>query len=122
MKQFVRGAGVHLSVTFKDNTGAIVTPTGANVTISFVPKNNTNLAGQRTFVTVALSQNPLPNTTDWVYDWDSSVAEPGIISCHAVTTTPNIPISSVDFSFRLTANRANKELAGDDNFCDGYGW
>lgn len=122
MKQFVRGAGVHISVTFKDTAGSTVTPTGANVTISFVPKNNTNLAGQRSFLTFAMIENPAAGATDWIYDWDSSVAEPGIISCHVVTTTANVPISSTDFSFRLTANRANKELAGDDNFCDGYGW
>ena len=117
MKQFVRGAGVHISVTFLDITGAIVTPTGANVTLSYVPKSTVNFDNQRTFLTFPLVAPTAP-ATDWTFDWDSSVSEPGVVSCHAVTTTFNTPVSSVDFSFRLIANRANKELAGDD--CGGY--
>ena len=117
MKQFVRDAGIHISVTFLDSTGAIVTPTGANVTLSFVPKNHTSLAPERTFITYALVAPSSP-ATDWTYDWDSSIAEPGVVWGHAVTTTLDVPVSSVDFSFRLIANRANKELAGDD--CGGY--
>lgn len=119
MKNFVRGAGVNIAITFKDDTGAIVNPTGANVTISFVPKNNTDVSPQRSFVTYAMTA-PGAGQTAWTYNWDSSVAEPGAIYGNAVTTTVNQPVSSVDFSFRLTANRANKELAGDDYSCDGY--
>ena len=74
MKQFVRDALVfHISVTFLDSTGAIVTPTGANVTLSFVPKNHTSLAPERTFITYALVAPSSP-ATDWTYDWDSSIA------------------------------------------------
>lgn len=117
MKNFVRGASVHISVTFKDEGGNIIQPSGANLTISFRPKVNTNLQGLHSFVTVALVA-PTSPATDWTYDWDSSVADPSVITCHAVTTTPNAPISSVDFSFRLVANRANREINGDE--WDGY--
>ena len=118
MKNFFRGAGVHISVVFLAADGTVVTPTGANVTLSYVPKAGvSNNPSERTFQTFALSQDSDGN---WVYDWDSSPAHPCIVFANAATTTPNVPVSSVDFSFRLTANRANRELAGDDVVSDGY--
>lgn len=118
MKQFTRGASVHISVTFQDHSGAIVTPTGANVTLSYVPLNAD--PPDRVFTTYALTADALPNTTDWVYDWDSSIASAGVVYGTAFTTTVGVPVSKVDLQFRLTANRANKELAGDD--CSGTGY
>ena len=108
MKNIVRGSAVNIAITFYDNKGAIVTPTGANATLSYIPLGSD--PGDRTFQTYALTQSG----NEWTYDWDSSVSEPVQVYGHAVTTTPNVPVSSVDFEFRLTANRANKELSGDD--------
>lgn len=111
MKNFVRGSNVHISVTFFDEDGDVIQPAAANVTISYVPKNNTTQGALRTFITYALVA-PTSPATDWTYDWDSSVSEPGVVDCNAVTT--DTPAAAVDFQFRLTANRANRELAGDD--------
>ena len=49
---------------------------------------------------------------DWIYEWDSSVASPCVISVHA-QTNGGPPTSSIDAEFRLKANRANRELTGD---------
>lgn len=114
MKQFIRDASVHIAITFYDSSGAIVSPSGANVTLSYVPLGSGSDGFdsrddflEPTFVTFALTQSG----TEWTFDWDSSIAEPGIVSGHAITTGGLA--SSVDFSFRLIANRANKLLAGD---------
>jgi hypothetical protein len=114
MKNFVRDATIHISITFLDRNENIVTPTGANVTISYVPLGQMQQFGdcQRTFTTYPLTKNP--SGSDWIFDWDSSISEPIVVHGHASTTTPLTPVSSVDFQFRLTANRANRELAGDD--------
>jgi hypothetical protein len=117
MKNFVRGASVHIALTFYDATGNVVTPTGANVTLSYIPIASD--PPERTFVTYALIKDG--SGSDWYYDWDSSVATIGPVYGHAVTTTPAQPVSSVDFGFRLTANRANKELSGDDSSDCSYG-
>jgi hypothetical protein len=109
-KQFTRGATVHISLTFRDHLGAPIQPSGANVTLSFVPLNSDPPI--RNFLSYALAANSEPGAIDWIYDWDSAVAEPGSIFGHAVTA--DVPVSAVDFEFRLVANRANKELAGDD--------
>lgn len=112
MKLFVRGSTVRLKFNFYDTTGAIVNPVnGANVTVSYIPLGG----GDPTFATYALTQSG----NDWTYDWDSSVSEPCIVSAHAATAAPS-PISTVDVDFRLKANRANKELAGDDGTGTGY--
>lgn len=110
MKNFVRGAGIHIAVTFKNADGNPVTPTGANITLSYVPRSPGTC--ERTFLTYPMAANTTPGTFDWLYDWDSSVSEPGVI--YATAATADTPASKVDFEFRLTANRANKELAGDD--------
>jgi hypothetical protein len=116
MKNFVRDATIHVSITFFDINENVVTPTGANVTLSYVPLGQLQHLGdcQRTFTTYALIKNPAAGAVDWIFDWDSSISEPIVVHGHAVTTTPVTPVSSVDFQFRLTANRANRELAGDD--------
>ncbi len=106
MKNFFRGSNVHIGVTFYDSDGGVITPTGAKATISYVPLNSET--SDRTFITYDLVQA----TTIWSYDWDSSIAEPGAVYVHAATN--DTPTSTVDFEFRLTANRANKELFGDD--------
>lgn len=126
MKSFVRGASVHIRVWFKDASGDPVVPSAANVTLSFMPKNNTLLMPPRTFLTYPLAQNPTLNATDWFVDWDSSISEPCIVFGNAVTASSSGPIAAQDFSFRLTANTANKQLAGDDDswytdYWQGYG-
>ena len=114
MKQFVRGAGVHISVVFRDKDRGVVTPTGATVTLSYIPAAVSDC--ERTFITYALTLNPAPDAgdpADWFYDWDSQVASAGVIYGTAETTTVGVPVSRIDFSFQLTANRSNKELAGE---------
>lgn len=106
MKTFIRGSTVRLKFNFYDSTKTIVNPAnGANVTLSYIPLGGCD----PTFSTYALTQS----TNDWIYDWDSSVSEPCTVYAHAATVAP-APISTVDDEFRLRANRANKELAGDD--------
>ena len=104
MKNFVRGSTVKLKFNFYDSAGAITSPNAAQVTLSYVPLNQCD----RTFNTYALTQSG----NDWTYEWDSSVAESGVVFVHAETTDP-VPVSSMDADFRLTANCANRELAGD---------
>ena len=105
MKTFVRGSTVSLAVTFYDSDGIIVTtPDTATLTLSYVQN------GCRTHTDYALTKQ---SDNTWTYDWDSTIAECGVVSGHAVTGGSS-PFSSVDFEFRLTANIANRELAGDD--------
>lgn len=105
MKTFVRGSTVTIDVTFYDTLGNIVTtPTTATVTLSYIQNC------ERTHTDYALTKQT-DNT--WSYDWDSTVADCGVVSGHA-TTGGSAPFSTVDFEFRLTANTANKELFGDD--------
>ena len=120
MKNFVRDAGIHISITFMDKDNNIVQPTGANVTLSYVPLNQSTsfTDGNRTFLTFPLTKNPVAGSNDWILDWDSTVSEPFVVFGHAVTTTVGMPIAAVDFAFRLVANKSNRELAGDDLWTD----
>lgn len=104
MKSFVRDSTINLKFNFYDSTGALVSPGSASVTLSYVPLGG----GERTFNTYTLTQSG----NDWAYDWDSSIADPCVVYAHAQTGAPS-PISSMDTEFRLTANCANRELAGD---------
>jgi len=104
MKSFVRDSTVAVKFNFYDGSGAAVNPDGATVTISYIPLGGCD----RTYMTYALTQSG----DDWKYNWDSTVADPCIVYAHAVTTDP-VPVSSADAEFRLTANCANRELAGD---------
>jgi hypothetical protein len=106
VKTFTRDSNVHIQVTFYDSAGGVITPTGAKVTLSYVP--HTTDPPCAIFVTYDLTQSG----TAWVYDWDSSVSTAGVVSGHAETN--DIPDAAVDFEFRVTAGRANRELAGDD--------
>lgn len=104
MKSFVRDSTVKLKFNFYDSAGAATNPATASVTISYLPLNG----DCRTKQTYPLVQS----VNDWTYEWDSSVSEPCVVSAHAQTGAPS-PISSVDTEFRLTANCANREFAGD---------
>jgi hypothetical protein len=104
MKSFVRDSTVSLKFNFYDSAGAIVNPGSAGVTISYVPLGQC----ERTFNTYDLTQSG----NDWSYNWDSSIAEPGVVYAHAKTGDVS-PVSSADVEFRLTANCANRELTGD---------
>jgi len=105
MKTFTRDSTIRLKFNFRDHAGIIVNPTaGAQVSLSYVPMNGGNL----TCATYPLTQDG----DDWIYEWDSSVADPCIIPVHA-QTLGGPPTSSIDTEFRLKANRANRELAGE---------
>jgi hypothetical protein len=121
MRNFVRDATVHISITFVDKDEKIVNPDSANVTLSYVPIGQYSTGDcQRSFTTYPMA--PTPGGNDWFLDWDSSISAAVVVHGHAVTTTIGQPVSSVDFQFRLTANRANKELAGDEVYGGGpYG-
>jgi len=103
MKTFVRDSTVVLKFRFQDETGAVRSPTAANLTLSYLPHESCD----PTFITYPL----VAQGTDWVYEWDSSVAQPGVVAAHAETTDD--PTSAVDVEFRLKANRANRELVGE---------
>lgn len=112
MKTFTRGSNVNISVTFYDSAGGLITPTAAQVTLSYVPHGTDPPCP--IFITYALTQSG----SAWTYDWNSSAAGAGVVSGHAETA--DIPDAAVDFEFRVTAGRANKELAGDVGTGTGY--
>ena len=112
MKTFIRGSNVNVSVTFYDSGGTVITPTGAQVTFSYVPLNADPPCA--IFITYDLTQSG----TAWTYNWDSAVASAGVVTGHAETN--DAPDAAVDFEFRVTANIANKELAGDFGMGTGY--
>lgn len=105
MKTFIRDSTIRLKFNFQTADGDIINPAAANISISYMPFNYT---GDPTTVTYPLAQSG----NDWVYEWDSSVAEPCVVYAHA-ETAGGPPTSSIDIEFRLKANRANKQLAGD---------
>lgn len=105
MKQFTRDSTIRLKFTFRDASGEVSNPTGgADVSLSYMPHGG----GDITTNTYPLVQDG----DDWIYEWDSSVASPCVITVHA-QTNDGPPTSSVDAEFRLKANRANRELTGD---------
>ena len=118
MKNFVRGSGIFVKVAFLDKDGNQAMIDGAQITVSYVPKNNTQVMPPRTFQTYSLL--PPSSGNDWTLEWDSSISSPCQVDCHAYSIDVTVPIATIDFSFRLTANRANKELAGDDDGWTGY--
>ena len=107
MKSFVRDATIRLKFRFHDATGEIRNPTGANVSISYLPHGD---YADVTTVTYPLAR--VVGTNDWLYEWDSHVAKPCVITAHAETTDVP-PVSAVDTQFRLTANAANRDLVGE---------
>lgn len=106
MKTFIRDSTVTISVNFYDKTGAIINPVSATVTLSYTTAAR---HGQQTHASYVLLQQG----NDWKYDWDSRVAGEGPVYGHA-QTDGNAPVSSVDFEFRLIANRANRKEAQDE--------
>jgi hypothetical protein len=106
MKTFTRDSTIHLKFNFRDHDGVIVNPTSATLSLSFLPHGGTS--GDVMTASYPLVQNG----DDWIYDWDSSVALPCVIAVHA-QTDGGPPTSSIDTEFRLKANRANRQLAGD---------
>ncbi len=104
MKQFTRDSTIKLKFNFKNALGEVVNPDAANVSLSYMPHGG----GDITVSTYPLVQDG----DDWLYEWDSSIASPCVISVHA-QTMDGPPTSSIDTEFRLKANRANRELTGD---------
>jgi len=107
MKTFTRDSTIKLKFTFKNADGIIISPPGANVSLSYLPFSGEGFSTTVTYPLALDGTGP-----DWVYEWDSSVAEPCVIAVHA-ETTGGPPTSAIDTEFRLKANRANKQLAGD---------
>lgn len=105
MKQFTRDSTIRLKFNFKDAFGVISNPSlGANVSLTYLPHGGADPTTQ----TYPLLQSG----DDWLYEWDSSVASPCVITVHA-QSNGGPPTSSIDAEFRLKANRANRELTGD---------
>lgn len=100
MKTFTRGAGITLTGTFTDVSGAPIIPATAVVYLRY--KDSTGTIVERTYNMVQSAVNNV-----WTYVWDSSVAEAGHVAGH-VRTTP-IPAAANDFEFNLEANSANPE-------------
>lgn len=102
MKTFVRDSTVTCTVTFLGTNGLPVAPDSATLTLSYL------IDGTETETDYVLVQSG----DEWSYDWDSRVADPGQISGHAQTDGV-APVSSVDFEFRLSANKANRDQSDD---------
>jgi hypothetical protein len=98
MKSFIRDSTVLIAVKFYDTDGNVTSPAAATVTLGYTAN------GRKTHETYDL----VVNYNVWSYSWDSRVADEGAVYGHAQTTGA-APVSSVDFEFRLTANRANKD-------------
>ena len=96
-RSFVRDSTVRISVRFFDVEGEALNPDTATAVIRYQKKG----CAESTTVSLILQDEK------WIYDWDSSVAEPGAVYVHA-KTGGDAPISSVDTEFRLTANQANE--------------
>jgi hypothetical protein len=106
MKTFTRDATVQLKFSFRNADGDIVNPVaGAFVAISYVPHVD---GSAPTTVDYPLVQSG----NEWIYEWDSSVSAPCIVYVHG-ETNDGLPVSAIDAEFRLSANRSNKQLAGD---------
>ena len=104
MKTFTRDSTIHLKFNFKNADSELVNPVAATVSISFMPVNYQGV----TTIVYPLVQSG----NDWVYECDSSMAAPCVVYAHA-ETADGPPTSSIDVEFRLKANRANRQLAGD---------
>jgi hypothetical protein len=102
MQQFTRGATVRIRVQFRDADGNVVSPSAANVYLSYL---------------VGLARTPLEAALVssggyWVYEWDSRDASAGVVFGHARTVDP-APICAVNFEFRLLSNTPNNTAADD---------
>jgi len=106
MKTFTRQATIRLKYNFEDSEGVVFNPNNAQVTISYLQLNTYN---PQALIVPLLHAT---GTNDWYYEWDSSVAAPGVVSTHAETMDGQ-PVASIDGEFRLKANRANRQERGD---------
>ena len=95
-RSFVRDSTVRIAVRFFDVEGEVLNPDTATAVVRYQKRG----CEQSETVSLALQDDK------WIADWDSQVADPGAVYVHAKTGGA-APISSVDFEFRLTANRAN---------------
>ena len=100
MKTFTRDATVHITAKFTDADGNVLNPASATVTLSY--QQNCECVSQT--YAMALSGD------EWQYDWDSRNADCGVVQGHA--QTGDVPVAAVDFEFRLTANKGNKNADG----------
>lgn len=97
--EIVRGNTIAFRVTFRDPSGAVVTPSQAMLSLSF-PSSE----GYRRTVELPMSES----AGEWIASWDSKIARAGTVywSAHTRSTTP---AAAVDGSFELVANPANPE-------------
>lgn len=94
----VRGSTVVFSATFYTNTGAVFTPSGAEVRVTY------DVSGTPTTDTETMTLN----SGVWTAQWDSNPADTGDVYWH-VETTGGQPSAAYDGSFTLTANAANPQ-------------
>jgi hypothetical protein len=102
-QQFTRDQAIAFAVTFYDTSGNVDNPASANLTLSYAPLNGD---------CAVHTQYDLTQVDDvWSYTWDSSGSERGAVFGHVVSDGNTY---AIDFNFRLTASKANRDLAGDD--------
>lgn len=91
-----RGASVFFSAAFLDQNGAPITPTGADLHLSY----------QASLATVneTVAMDPGAGGT-WVAEWDSGVADAGRVWWHIRSTGAGKAVD--EGHFELTANNAN---------------
>lgn len=107
-QQFTRDQAITVKVNFFDADGNVANPAAATLTISYRTIND----NCRTHADYTLTKSG----NDWSYTWDSSIARRGKIFGHIASGDKTY---AADFTFRLTAELANRELAGDDDY-NGY--
>lgn len=98
MKTFDRGSTVRITTNFYDADGNLLNPPAATVTLRY------HNLGTRQSVTYSMALSG----TSWLYDWDSTVADAGVVEGHAQSAGAS-QIASKDFELRLVANGANRD-------------
>lgn len=95
-----RGATAFFTITFYDQNGQIVQPSGGQITLEYT------FQGQLTNTTITLTPPTPPNTT-WTGVWDSRGASPGPVLGSLHSVSGGTPYAVTDFNFILSANSAN---------------
>ena len=99
VSKIVRGNMVDFATTFEDEDGNPVEPTSVELIVSYL-----NAAGERETVSIDMETNTA--ASEFVAEWDSSVAARGRVHWAIRATSP---AAAEDGVFDLTANLANPE-------------